>query len=176
MSIVGHVRLLILGGIDVLLSMPLLIVAICVSVAIIWCSAKAKPIGSAPHQKPYRWGTFVALITGMLSLSLFTQMIWVVKGDLFQPQVNIFQVIPIAGLALLGATTWGLLLFRQKPAVLSCFVTYGMMFVTAMSVIVAAGRRMNGQEMRRDGPLLIFFVFSGSYLWKRRHLFRRSVW
>ena len=146
-----------------------IVLTICVSIPIIWFSAKAKPIGIPTHQKPYRWGTFIALMTGMLSLGFFTQIIEEKQGD-------IFQVISITCLALLSATTCVLLLCRKKPALLSFFVTYSLLFITAVIVSAAAGRRLTPQQIQRDGPLLIFFLFSGYYLWKRRHLFRGSTW
>ena len=60
-------------AVDVGLYAGFLILALLFQGAAIWVSVRAKPIGD----RPYRWGTYVAILTGMMGLMFFVSTLFV---------------------------------------------------------------------------------------------------
>ena len=88
--------------------------AIVVQGAPIWFAARAKPIGP----KPYRWGTYVAFITGIVALAMS---LTAFNGN---GRNNVSGTTFLAAMMILATATTVGLLRRQKFGVIAFIGTY----------------------------------------------------
>lgn len=132
---------------------------------IVWLSVRAKPLGPKPYEKPYRFATFLALTTGLLSLGYAPTAFFVIRHS------TIVAGLLYAILAILCAST-GILLWRRKRSGVSVFfVTYALLIMFPALVSTSEGRQETSEEAKQPGLLLPYFLVSGYYIWKRWHSF-----
>ena len=140
--------------------------AVAVWVLLIRLSLKAKPIGTKPHQRPYRWGTYVALSTGLISVvSLFGAIKDIANGRLLFAALG-------AILTVLCIMTCVLLLRRKRSGVPSFFATYGLIFIMPNILSTISGRNQTAEDIQEGTRFFyVFLLPTGYYMWKRWHLF-----
>ena len=128
---------------------------------LIWISVKAKPLGD----KPYRWGTYVALISGLAGLSFL--LITATSGDVYGKACG--AVVGTAGaLCCIG------LLRRRKLGVVMFYVTYVSLFLVGPFLDTVRDQPVEPQKQGQGLPVLIFVVLTGIYLKKRWSLMRKA--
>lgn len=132
--------------------------------AIIWFSVKAKPLAPGPHQKPYRWATYIALTTGLTSFIFITNVPKALDNG------NTFAALLGCVLTVFCVSTCVQLMRRKRSGVSFFFATYALIFLAPILLSSAAGSSQTSQPPQHSG-FLIYFLISGYYMWKRWHLF-----
>lgn len=121
---------------------------------LIWISVKAKPIGD----KPYRWGTYAAVSTGLVGFSLL--LLAFSSGDSYAK----------ASGAVLGVSAiWSCigLLCRRKFGVVMFYITYISLIVGGPVFEAVQNQAANLQKEGQVGATLVFVVLTAFYLKKR---------
>jgi hypothetical protein len=120
----------------------------------IWISVKAKPLGD----KPYRWGTYTAITTGLVGFSFLL--------------ITFSSVDPYgkAGGAVLGISAIlsciGLLR-RHKFGVVMFYITYISLIVGGPVFEAVRNQAASAQKEGQVGLALVFLVLTAIYLKKR---------
>src|SRR5450432_153351 len=121
----------------------------------IWFAALAKPIGP----KPYRWGTYVAFITGIVALSMSLTFHGFGRN-------NVSGIIFIAAMLILAMATTVGLLRRQKYGVIAFIGTY-LLLAVATPLLNAIRKQPPTPATGQELPFLIFIIITAVYLFKR---------
>jgi hypothetical protein len=121
---------------------------------LIWISVKAKPIGD----KPYRWGTYTAITTGLVGFSF----LWFTfsSGDAYRKAGGAVLGIS-AVLSCIG------LLRRRRFGVVMFYIAYTFFIVGGPVFETVRNQAASSQEVGQVGLTLVFLVLTASYLNKR---------
>jgi hypothetical protein len=128
---------------------------------LIWISLKAKPLGD----KPYRWATYTALISGLAGLSFL--LIAASSGDVYGRTCG--AIVGISGaLCCIG------LFRRRKLGVVMFYVTYVSLFMVGPFLDTVRDRPADPQTRGQGLPVVIFVVLTGIYFKKRWSLTQKA--
>jgi hypothetical protein len=141
-----------------------IVILLCILTPIIWFSIRAKPLGTPPHQLPFRWGTFLALVNGLMGLGFTIETFDLMRGG------DLTTTLPVAILAGFSWVTCVLLFRRRRSAVAVFIFAYAFLAQGPAVTAIAEGRPLTGRETWAEIPVLIFAALSGLYLWRRRKL------
>ena len=128
--------------------------------ALIWISLKAKPLGD----KPYRWATYTALISGLAGFSFL--LIASTSGDVYGRTCG--AIVGTSGaLCCIG------LFRRRKLGVVMFYVTYISLFMVGPFLDTVRDQPVDPQTRGQGLPVVIFVVLTGIYFKKRWSLLQK---
>jgi hypothetical protein len=133
-----------------------------VQVIPIWISVKAKPIGG----KPYRWGTYVGIITGFVGAS-FVLALWS-ASDIYGREVG----VALCASAILCSVG---ILRRRKYGVIMFGTTYVLLIIAAPFMTAMRHQSVSSQQQGQVFPVLVFLGLTIGYFVKRWRLMHRHV-
>jgi hypothetical protein len=131
---------------------------------IAWFCYKAKPIGPTNFAKPYRWGRFVTMLSGLWCFTTLGR-----AADFFNKGHYLLLVVPLVCTFMLGATC--MLLSRRKRSSLPMFVaTYLLILVNRLPVALGTGRSTSPGYPWIDIALGFVIIGTVVYLCRRWNL------
>lgn len=133
--------------------------------SIIWFSVRAKPLGN----KPYRWATYIAITTGLVSLSFLMSFVTAVENGKLVGAL-------LSAILTVGCILCSVGLFRRKRlGAVMFYVTYVLIFLTPALYAGFYGTRQTPQEAQQSGMFLIYYLITSWYMAKRWKLLSTST-
>jgi hypothetical protein len=147
----------------------LIVVLLGIYGATIWFSVKAKPLGPPGSQKPFRWGTYIALTTGLASLIFPASVYTALKNGRF------FGAVFGALLTFSCFFCCVSLLRRKRYSVWVFFIAYGLIVISGPLLHTYNGTKATPAQNEQSSMFFVYFLVTGYYMWKRWHLFGLPV-
>jgi hypothetical protein len=133
--------------------------------SVVWFSVRAKPLGN----KPYRWATYIAITTGLVSLSFLISLGTAIQngrvgGAVLSAILTIGCILCCVGL-----------LRRKRFGAVMFYVTYILIFLTPALLAGIYGTRQTPQEAQQSGLFFIYYLITSWYMAKRWKLLGTPV-
>jgi hypothetical protein len=138
------------------------VMVLVVQVIPIWISVKAKPIG----EKPYRWGTYVGIITGFVGAS-FVLTLWS-ASDIYGRESG----VALCASAILCSVG---ILRRRKYGVIMFVTTYLLLMMSVPFMTAMRHESVSPQQQGQDLPVLVFLGLTIGYFVKRWRLMGKAA-
>ena len=139
-----------------------LTVALVIWLPLLWFSIKAKPL----RNKPYRWGTYIGITTGIVALASTL----IVIPKLKHPDIGIFLYVLFIVTAAIAS--WGILR-RRRIGVVMFVVSYTLLLILSPFLAVIYNRPTSSNNSLL--PLTIYTVITFIYFKRRWPLMGKPV-
>jgi len=125
---------------------------------LIWISVKAKPLAG----QPYRWGTYVGIITGLAGASFLLITL--------PPEIDVYAKGAGAVMGLCSIVCAVGILRRRKYGAVMFVITYVLIIMVVPFLDAVRNRPVNPQQRGQALPTLIFLIMTTVYFKRRWNL------
>lgn len=143
--------------------LALVALGLAIWVPLLWFSIKAKPLGN----KPYRWGTYIGITTGLLAL---IGLLSVIPKKFNNLDIDMFLYLLFIVTA--AISSWGILR-RRRVGVVMFVVSYTLLFILPTFLEVKYKRPMSSKN--NQGPLALYTIVTFVYFKRRWTLMGKPV-